>query len=114
MLPDSYYREIDALAELYEASIGRLASAQVLDRAAFGRFRDAITSFLTQSKAHSVVPKRALLLVNTSANFCKSTAEFSEDREFIAEFGTFMTRAFFLLASGEDFDDRQPGVPRII
>ena len=53
MLPNAYYRKIDALAELYEASIGR--------------FRDTITSFLTHSKAHSVVPKRALLLVKLFA-----------------------------------------------
>ena len=114
MLPDSYYQEIDALAELHDASIGRLACAQVLDRDAFGRFRDAVVLFLIHSKAHSVIPKRALQLINTSANFCQTTAEFSGDRPFIDEFGAFLTRAFYCLISGEDLDDRQPGVPRII
>jgi len=114
MLPDSYYREIDALAELHDASIGRFSCAQVLDREAFGRFRDAVVVFLIHSKAHSVIPKRALQLINTSASFCQTTADFSADRQFIDEFGAFLTRAFYGLISGEDLDDRQPGVPRII
>jgi len=114
MLPDSYYQEIDALGELHDASIGRLACAQVLDRDAFGRFRDAVILFLIHSKAHSVIPKRALQLINSSANFCQSTAEYSGDRQFVDEFGAFLDRAFFCLVGGEDLDDRQPGVPRII
>ena len=114
MLPDSYYREIDLLTELRDASVGRLSCAQVLDREAFGRYRDAVASFLAISKAHSVVPKRALQLINSSANFCQSAAEYSGDRRFVAEFGAFLDRAFFCLVGGEDLDDRQPGVPRII
>lgn len=114
MIPDSYYREIDALAELHDASIGRLSCAQVLDRDAFGRYRVAVTKFLTDSKGYSVIPKRVLQLINSSANFCQSTAEYSDDRQFVEEFGAFMNRAFYCLVVGEDLDDRQPGVPRIL
>ena len=114
MLPDSYYREIDKLIELQESSIGRLACSEVLDRDAFGRFREALVLFLIHSKEHSIIPKRALQLINTSASFCQTDAEFSEDRQFMDEFGAFLTRAFYCLIDGEDFDDRQPGVPRVI
>ena len=114
MLPESYYREIEALAELHDASVGRLSCAQVLDRAAFGRYRDAVTKFLADSKEYSVVPKRILQQFNSSANFCQTTADYSDDRQFVAAFGVFMERAFYCLVGGEDFDDRQPGVPRVI
>jgi hypothetical protein len=114
MLPDSYYREIDMLTELRDASIGRLSCAQVLDREAFGRYREAVAKFLTHSKGFAVIPKRALQLINTSATFCKTASQYSEDRQFVDEFGAFMDRAFFCLVGGEDLDDRQPGVPRII
>ena len=114
MLPDSYYREIDKLVELQEASIGRLACSQVLDRDAFGRFRDSLAQFLIHSKEHSIIPKRVLQLINTSASYCQTTAEFSDDPQFIDEFGAFLTRAFYCLIGGEGLDDRQPGVPRII
>lgn len=114
MLPDSYYREIDMLTELRDASVGRLSCAQVLDREAFGRYREAVTKFITHSKDFALIPKRALQLINTSATICHTTAEYSEDRQFVDEFGVFMDRAFYCLVGGEDLEDRQPGVPRII
>jgi hypothetical protein len=114
MLPDAYYREIDALTELRDASVGRLQCAQVLDHEAFRRYRDAVIKFVAHSKVHSEIPKRALQLINSSASFCLTAAEYSDDQAFVGEFGKFMDRAFFCAVGGEDLDDRQPGNPRVI
>ncbi len=114
MLPDEYYRELDALTELHASSIERLACSQVLDRAAFDAYRDGVTRFVTSSRAHLVVSKRALQLINSAVTYCQCNAEFTDDPKFVDGFGAFMARAFYCIVGDEDLGDRKPGVPRII
>ena len=114
MLPDEYYRELDQLTQLHENSIDRLACARVLDRNAFEDYRRGVAAFVQTSQRHSVVSKRALQLINSAITYCQCNAEFSSDQDFIDDFGRYMARVFYCIIGGEDIDDRQAGVPRII
>jgi len=114
MLPDEYYRELDQLSELHKASVDRLACSQVLDRDAFTAYRAGITEFVSTSLEFSIVAKRALQLINSAITYCQCNFKFTDDPQFVDDFGAFMARAFYCIVGGEALDDRQPGVPRII
>ncbi len=114
MLPDEYYREVDALMDAFDASVGSLVKASVLDKRAFDCYRDVVDRFVSCSTSYSVVSKRALQTIRSSISLCESKVDCVDDPDFIREFCQYMKHAFGCVIGGEKLSDRKSGVPRIV
>jgi hypothetical protein len=100
------------LQDLYERSVGRLACADVFDRAAFDAFIAYLTEKAEQIADEHVVSKQVLnYLFSAHSAIDNCSAHNAEvDRNLADE----MLRLLEMIASGSKPSERIPGVPRII
>lgn len=103
------------LAELYEASIGRLRKVEIFDAPAFQALYDYLAVKAEWIQKEHVISKQVVCCLLDAR---KAVLENSEHVLVVGERSTAMAERFLVLlnviAFGETPRDRRPGVPRII
>lgn len=103
------------LAELYEASVGRLRKIETFDASAFQALYDYVALKADSMKDEHVVSKQVLRCVLDAR---QAVLESNEHVVVVGVRSAAMADKFLqllgMIALGEAPDDRQPGVPRII
>ena len=102
------------LESLHDKSVGRLLAAEVYDRCAFDELAMCLTRCVQEENKKSHVSRQVLQILTGAIGSFESRAEYlpelANEDAMISKFQTLL-RCFII---GEDPDNRQPGVPRII
>lgn len=105
----------DRLAELYEASVGRLRKVEIFDASAFQALYDYVALKADSMRSEHVVSKQVLRCILDAR---QAVLESTEHVVVVGERSVAMADSLLnllgVIARGEAPGDRRPGVPRII
>lgn len=102
------------LQELAYRATGRLLAADVFDKPAF----DALMAYLGEKaeliKSDHVVSKQVVQCLLSASQAIESRAEYIPEARANLGLASDFSMLLGLIAIGESFNDRRPGVPRIL
>ena len=102
------------LQELHRKSVGRLLAADVFDRSAFTELKAYLCKKSEAIKSEHVVSKQVLSCLLDAIGLIDSRAEYLPDVRESAAMASDFHMLLGLMAIGEAWGDRSPGVPRVV